>query len=331
MLRRLVAFGALGLLLLVVGGLATVAWQGSSAALHPPWHAHRSPAEGLRPLDPDAEFFIWEGGHRDPGRDLGLRFEEVEIPTREAAVLRGWWVPGSPDAEVGVVAVHGGGSDRRDFLRQVPIFHRLGLPVVLFDCREHGISDGSGRGISFGLRESEDVVSAVTWARRELGLERVVVIGTSQGGASVLLAAAADPGIDVVIAENPFTTPYELVRDARMPDGGSVPSWAAWLIAHTMLWRIEGVAALRRPSPLEAVGRIAPRPLLLMHGTADAVIPLDHSQRLLAAAGGSSALWIVEGGEHAALFNRDPVGYETRIRDFLFRAIPELAPPVEGR
>lgn len=331
MLRRLVPFGALGLLLLLVGGLATIGWQGTNVALHPPWHEHRTPAQGLRPLDPDADYFIWDGGHRDPGSDLGLAFEEVEIPTREEAVLRGWLVPGSPDAGVGVVAVHGGGSDRRDFLRQVPIFHRLGLPVVLFDCREHGISDGSGRGISFGLRESEDVVSAVTWARRELGLERVVVIGTSQGGASVLLAAAADPGIDVVIAENPFTSLYELVRDARMPDGGRVPAWVARLIADTALWRMGGLDALRRPSPIEAVGEIAPRPLLLMHGTADEVIPLDHSERLLAAAGGSTELWIVEGGEHAALFNRDPVGYETRIRDFLLRALPALAPPVEGR
>jgi len=329
MLRRLLAFGAFGLLLLLVGGLATIGWQGSNAALHPPWHEQRTPAQGLRPMDPEADYFIWAGGHRDPGRDLGLAFDDVEIPTREEAVLRGWLVPGSPGAKAGVVAVHGGGADRREFLRQVPIFHRMGLPVVLFDCREHGISDGSGRGISLGLRESEDVVAVATWARRELALDQIVVIGTSQGGASVILAAAADPGIDVVIAENPFTSLYDLVRDARVPDRGAVPGWVAWLIVNTALWRMDGLDALRRPSPLEAVGQIAPRPLLLMHGTADEVIPLDHSKRLLAAAGDSAELWIVDGAEHAALFNRDPEAYEARIRDFLLHSVDGIPPPAE--
>ena len=37
-----------------------------------------------------------------------------------------------------VVCVHGGGRDRRAFLRHIPLFVKRGIPVLLFDFREHG-------------------------------------------------------------------------------------------------------------------------------------------------------------------------------------------------
>jgi pimeloyl-ACP methyl ester carboxylesterase len=322
MFRRALAMAAGILALLILAGLGSVAWMGSSALMKPPWYEHRTPEQGLRPLDPEAEFFIWDGGYRDPETDLGLAYETVEIPAGEGSTLRGWVVPGEAGATAGVVAVHGAGNDRRDFLRHVPMFHRAGLPVVLFDCRDHGISDGRSRGISLGLRESEDVSAVVAWARRELGLERVAVIGTSQGGASVILAAAADPGIDVVVAENPFTSIRQLVADTRMPDGSAVPEWAARLVASAALVRMGGLDALSRPSPLEAVGEIAPRPLLLLHGSEDPVIPVEHSRRPHAAAGDPAELWILEGARHAALFDHAPAAFEERVMAFLERALP---------
>ena len=316
-MRRWLAI-AIGLVaLLLLGGAGTVGWVGSNVAMRPPWHEHRTPEQGLRPIDPDADFFILDGGYRDPTTDLGLPYEAVEFPAQDGSVLRGWLVRGAPDASAGLVAVHGGGSDRREFLRHLPMFHAAGLPVVLFDCREHGISDGTGRGISLGLRESEDVSSAVAWSKRALGLERVAVIGTSQGGASVILAGARDPAIDVVIAENPFTSMADLIADARLPDGTEMPRWAASLIAWTAMVRMEGPLAPLRPSPLEAVGRIAPRPLLILHGSEDEVIPVGHAKRLAAAAGEPSELWILDGAGHAALFNHDPVAWEARVMGFL--------------
>jgi pimeloyl-ACP methyl ester carboxylesterase len=56
-------------------------------------------------------------------------------------------------------------------------------------------------------------------------------------------------------------------------------------------------------SPVEAVPRIAPAPLLIVHGDRDGYFPLDHPRMLAAAAGEQGELWI-EGGmghaEHAA-------------------------------
>lgn len=310
----LVASAALGLAFVVAVG-----WLGSNQALRPPWYQPRTPEQGLVPMDPAADYFVWQGGYRDPRTDLGLDYETVELPASDGSTLRGWLVPGEPGATAGVVAVHGGGADRREFLRQVPAFHRVGYPVLLFDCREQGISDGAGRGISLGVRESEDARAAAAWAKRTLGLERVALIGTSQGAASAILAAAADPSIDAVVAENPFTSIRELIRDiGGLPEARPIPPWASRVVAAFAVWRMGGIG---RPAPIDVVAQIAPRPLLLLHGTKDQAIPYAHSERLRAAAGEPVELWIVEGGEHSALFNRAPEEWERRVVDFLARAL----------
>jgi alpha-beta hydrolase superfamily lysophospholipase len=315
-LRRILLGGLAALLALALGFVVFVAWRGSSQALFPPFYEHRTPQQGLRPIDL-ATFSQWAGGYRDPRADLGLDFEDVELPGPGGATLRGWWVPGAQGATAGVVAVHGAHADRREFLRHVPLFHAEGYPVLLFDCREHGTSDGARRGISLGVRESEDVIAAVAWARRVRGLARVAVLGTSQGGASAILAAAADPRIDVVVAENPFTSVHELFRDFRGLEGREpVPRWIARLVSTATLWRIGGIG---RPAPIDVVGAIAPRPLLLMHGTEDSAIPVGHSERLRDAAGEPVELWILEGARHAALYNAAPEEWRRRVVGFLAR------------
>jgi fermentation-respiration switch protein FrsA (DUF1100 family) len=50
--------------------------------------------------------------------------------------------------------------------------------------------------------------------------------------------------------------------------------------------------------PERAIGRISPRPLLLVHGDADEVIPVGDAERDFAAAGEPKRLWRLAGGRH---------------------------------
>ncbi|WP_432054818.1 alpha/beta hydrolase [Streptomyces sp. bgisy022] len=52
-------------------------------------------------------------------------------------------------------------------------------------------------------------------------------------------------------------------------------------------------------SPVQAVPRIAPTPLLIVHGDRDGYFPLDHPRMLAAAAGDQGELWIEPGMGHA--------------------------------
>ncbi len=306
-------FGLLGLWLL---GVLAAIWFGSELVMKPPWYEHRTPEQGLKP--PDAFMLAgWSPGLNDPETDFGIPYEEVEFAAVDGSTLRGWWVPGVADAKTGIVTVHGAGADRRDFLRHLPMLRASGHPVLLFDEREHGISDGTGKGITFGIRESRDVSSAVAFAKDVKGLAQVLVLGTSQGGASVILAASRDDRIDAVISENPFTRIEDLLGDTAMMR--QIPGQLRGPIIRLALWRM---GSEPRDGPIDHVAEISPRPLFILHGRADSVIPFGHSERIYEAADHPTAeLWLPEEAEHAAIINRWPHEYAKRIHRFIATAI----------
>jgi alpha-beta hydrolase superfamily lysophospholipase len=274
----------------------------------PSWYIHRTPDQGLAPSE-----------SKDPKTDLGLDYQEVEFEASDGSVLRGWWVPTRRGSRLAVLAVHGGGGDRRHLLPHVPIFLGLDYNTLLIDCREHGISDGARRGFSLGVREHEDVSAGVAFLKTELGMEYVAVIGSSQGAVSAILAAAKDPLIDLVIAINPFSTVDSLIYDNRTGDDPSpaltsVPPFAAKALGWFLWWRSGGWSV---PQPLDVVDAIAPRPLFLMHGTADTVIPHSHSEELFAKALEPKELWTAADAPHTGLFATHPEEFTMRVSAFL--------------
>ena len=57
-------------------------------------------------------------------------------------------------------------------------------------------------------------------------------------------------------------------------------------------------------------------PILLIHGTDDTRIPLEHSIRVHNAAPTNSILWQVQGAGHVDSFNQKPNEYMTRIVEY---------------
>lgn len=168
--------------------------------------------------------------------------------------------------------------------------------VVAFDFRGHGASGGRS---TLGDREVLDVDAAVAWAR-DLGYDQVVTCGWSMGGSSVLRHAALHRGVDAVISVS--ATSRWRVKD-------TVPMRRLhWLVErrlgrqvsrHWLKTRLVDGWDDEPESPVEVVGRVAPIPLLLVHGDRDAYFTLEHPRALIAAAGEPSELWIVPGFAHA--------------------------------
>ena len=65
-------------------------------------------------------------------------------------------------------------------------------------------------------------------------------------------------------------------------------------------------------------GRIAPRPVLIIHTPRDATIALSHARQLQAALP-SAELWVAGGAEHARNYNADPAAYLARVTAFFDR------------
>jgi len=304
--------------LAVVGVLAIAVLVGvyfSNRALRVDFWVHH-PADSVLPA-PTGLYADYLGRYvHDPQTDLGLHFETVEFRAKDREALRGWLVP-ADGKSTAVVMVHGLGADRRNFLEQVPLFHTLGYTVLLFDCRNHGISGGDGVGPSAGMRESEDVSSAVAFLKDTGGFRKVVAFGMSQGAASSILAAGRDPMIDGVIAAASFEDMAAMIAGAARGRGTS--RFGAALAGNVIAWRL----GAESDGPLKAVAHIAPRPILLIHGTSDDVIPNQSSKDLYAHAGEPKQLWLVEGATHWTVLSKQPEELAHRVTDFLARYFPQ--------
>lgn len=169
--------------------------------------------------------------------------------------------------------------------------------VLGFDFRGHGASQGRS---TVGDREVLDLDAAVRWAR-DLGYRRVVTVGFSMGGSVVVRHAALYGGADAVVAVS---------APARWYYRGTPPMRRLHLAIDHPLGRVVTRTVLRTrvsgrrwnplpEAPKDLVGRIAPVPLLVVHGDRDAYFPVDHGQQLYAAAREPKDLWIEPGMGHA--------------------------------
>ena len=247
--------------------------------------------------------------------EVGLDAEDVRFSAVDGVPLVGWYLD-APDSDTVVVCCHGHRGNKADMLGIGPGLHRAGYSVLLFDFRGNGESGDGPQ--SLAHHEQLDLTAALDWVGERRPGARIVVVAFSMGAATAILTAADDPRIEALVLDSPFATMSDVVgaaiRRYRLPSGQLVP--AADLVNR---WRYGyGFAQVR---PLDVVDRIAPRPVLLLHGTADRVIPHSHAQQLAEAAGPGTVEFVsYPGVDHCGAYFEDRAAYIALVVDFLRRA-----------
>ncbi|MEU6590818.1 alpha/beta fold hydrolase [Streptomyces sp. NPDC046881] len=203
-----------------------------------------------------------------------------------------------PSRDLVFVIAHGftGDVDRPHVRRVAAVLRGRGA-VVTFSFRGHGRSGGRS---TVGDKEVLDLAAAVDWARR-LGHRRLVTVGFSMGGSVVLRHAALYGGTDAVVSVSaPARWYYRGTAPMRRlhwlvtrPEGRLVGRYGLRTRIHHRDWDPVPL------SPVQAVPRIAPTPLLIVHGDRDGYFPLDHPRMLAEAAGDHAELWVERGMGHA--------------------------------
>lgn len=249
--------------------------------------------------------------------ETGVPSEDIRIPTeREDRTLDGWWFP-RPETDRVIIGLTGYRGAKSELIGIGSALWRAGFNVLLFDYHGHGA--GRGAPVTLAYRELRDVHAALDYTLRRIPGARVGVIGFSMGAALAILAAAGRPEIQAVVADSPFATHADVVshniaRTIRLP-GQPFLVTADYFLARRAGYRSRDVA------PLRVVGQIAPRPLLLIHGTADQMIPVSHTQRIYDAASGPKELWLAEGADHCGAYFLDRPAYCRRVSAFLADAL----------
>jgi alpha-beta hydrolase superfamily lysophospholipase len=250
--------------------------------------------------------------------DLRFRAGPAAAPTRGDVELAAWTihtVHGAP----AVVLVHGFKTSREEMLPWARFLHDAGFNVLLLDTRGCGKSGGATVGL--GATEPRDISLAVDAARDQFGTTKVAVLGISLGAGAVILAAADDPRISAVVADTAWTDQdFLLSRLSFLPLGSlrvPLPPYGVAAV-NTLVG-----ADVTKARPVEAIARISPRPVLLIHAADDdnATTTVDGARALFAAAGEPKELWVAARGGHAGAINSFREEYRTRVVEFLNDAL----------
>jgi fermentation-respiration switch protein FrsA (DUF1100 family) len=261
-----------GVLVLIVFGLVTFVCYGQAQAL-----VHPEPV----PL-------------YDVPENYGLDYEKVSLTTEDGYKLKAWYVPSTNQAAI--ILQHGYPNNRAAMLPIAAVFARHGYGLIMVDLRAQGMSEGDT--VSFGLREVRDVEAAYQYllTRPEIDPERIGALGDSMGGAVVILYAAQNPSIKAAVSVSAYASLQDVVRSGVETFTG-LP---AFPFAFIIQWfaEKEGDFNVEDIAPIEHIGSISPRPVFILHGGTDDLIPPDNGQRLYEAAGEPRELWFEPDFEH---------------------------------
>jgi fermentation-respiration switch protein FrsA (DUF1100 family) len=283
-----------------LGGALGAAWYVST----------RVSPEPRRTFQDDYTFTPWE---------LGVTYEPVSFTSADGLRLSGWWLPQAAARGV-VISCHGHGGRKDDMLGIGTSMWRAGFSVLLFDFRGRGESDPWPQTLI--SREVDDLRAAVAFARGREPRARIGVVGFSMGAAVSILAAAEEPDIAAVVADSSFTTGRDVVAHG-VRSALRLPPEILVLAADEVVNRRHGYR-FSHARPIDAVGRIAPRPVLIIHGEGDTTVPVEHAHRLYAAAGEPCEVWVVPGVEHCGAYFLNRPEYCRRVIDFFDQYLGSL-------
>jgi dipeptidyl aminopeptidase/acylaminoacyl peptidase len=213
--------------------------------------------------------------------------EDVTVQL-DGSTLRGVYAPSRNAAAV--VLCHGSGGDRNGLIAEARALHARGFGVLLFDFPGHGESAGA---VHWGKGEIRSVLRWVDYlsTRRDVDVDRVGVLGFSMGGYIAALAGAEDSRLHAVaIVAAPGDARAHTLQEYQR---------YTWVGQRAALFALERRGMdLDGPTPLREIARIAPRPLLIMGGELDPVVPASMIRALHTAARPPKELVMIKGAAH---------------------------------
>ena len=211
----------------------------------------------------------------------------IKLETRDGERISATYFPNF-SATYTILYAHGNNEDLGQILPVLLNLNELGFGVFAYDYRGYGTSEGKPS----ERNAYEDIDAAYVYLTQTLEIppDRIIVYGRSVGGGSAIDLASRQPVAGLVV-ESSFVTAFRVVT--RIP-----------------------IFPFDKFSNLEKIKRVD-CPVLVMHGTADEVIPFWHGQQLFEAVQTpKKSLWIADAG-HQNLKDIAGDRYEKALENFI--------------
>ncbi len=183
---------------------------------------------------------------------------------------------------------HGNAEDLGDVEGTLQQLHGLGCAVLGYDYRGYGLSKG---GRASATRARRDIAAVYRFAVDDLHVPpgQIILYGRSVGSGPTM-DLASHSVVGGIVLESAFTGIFTVVTGAPLLPFEKFPN-------------------------LRSIRRVTV-PLLVIHGTNDAVVPFRNGQRLFAAARGPKWSLFVEGAGHNDVASIAGKRYENAVRAF---------------
>jgi dipeptidyl aminopeptidase/acylaminoacyl peptidase len=294
-MRRIILRLVIGLLFIAVAALATIGWIGSERALHPDYRRYDWSLTTYPDLHP----------------------EHIQIRSADNILLDGRFFHG--DRPSLVILASGYGDTQDQMLPMTEFLHSAGFGVLTFNSRARAPSGGEY--VTLGVLEQKDLISVIDYAvaRKDVEPNRIGVLGISMGGSTAILAAAKDKRISAVVDDSGFSDAPRVIA-ASFEQFIHLPAFPFAPVTISIANFRAGIN-VNQVRPVDVIGEISPRPMLIIHETGDLVVPTDNSLRNFAAARQPKELWLVPGASHGQAHTVAKAEYENKVDNFFRAAI----------
>lgn len=309
-MKRILLWSLLTVLLAIPVFISFGIWSASNQLLFPVWRDNRD----FSACNPETENH-WGPSCGNLRNSNEFKFEELKIPSSNGFDLPTWKISslqnGKGKSKGAIFLVHGGGSDKREMTKHIRFFLKRGLDVFSFDFGCHGEASCAVPGLSYGYRESKDVLSMYRYLAKEY--DRIYALGSSVGASSILISVPEMQKLSAVIVENPMYNFERLILEFPGTEK-DIPALFSHLLIKLAQFRGKFETI---PSPASSLKKVSSVPIFFIHSKEDQVVPFRQSQDLAEIYKGPKMIWFPEKGEHGGVWNINPNEYEKRLSAFL--------------
>lgn len=228
-----------------------------------------------------------------PPEDYGLHPEEVWLRAADGIKLNAYFLSAPESAKV-LLWFHGNAENIGMGLEHLKALATLGVNILAVDYRGYGKSEGSAD--EAGVYRDGEAAYQYLLGSRRFDPANIFIYGHSLGGA-VAVDVASRHACGGLIVESSFTSVRAMARRVyRLP-----------LLQYVPKSRFDSLAKIARVQA----------PVLIIHGTRDAVIPLEMGQKLYEAAHEPKTFFPIEGAGHDDPYVVGGEHYVERLRAFV--------------
>lgn len=271
--------------------------------------------------------------------------EDVTFPTTDGLKLRGCYFRAHGPRRGVVLFGLEFGSNRWACVQYCDFLRHSGFDIFTFEPRNQGDSDSEPGYEPLQWvtdHEVRDFKAAVAYlkGRPDADPRGVGLFALSKGAGAGLLAAADEPYVRCFVTDGLFAThatmvPYMkkwiAIYSTRYRLQRVLPMWYYGYVAHKALRVLRRERKCDFPYLERVLPRLAPRPLLMIHGGEDKYITPEIARTLFDLARPPKEFWLVEGAKHNQSLHVAPEEYRRRVLDFFQRNLTSAAEPLPAR